>query len=191
MFKALMKILKLKKSYQMFLVSTLTIFGLFGGTVITPLSVALAAPCTGFACDHLSPYEGDDCGTVSTKKTIYVTIPWGAGTKDVGRVELRYSAECDTAWSRMTIVDTQAVPGDPYTSTVTVTRKNTGHVPPLYNSDTRTDSGLTYLDQNWSRMMYIPPSSSDTYSVKACGYLIREANGDQTATFCTTYWTGV
>ncbi len=187
-----MKILKLKKSYQMFLISALTIFGLFGGTVVTPLSVALAAPCTGFNCDHMSMYEGDDCGTVSTKRTTYITIPWGTGTKNVGRVELRYSAECDTAWTRTTIVDTYAVSADPYTSVVTVTRKYyAGGGQEYYTSDTRTDYGLTYLDQNWSRMLYIPYSSSDTFEIKACGYLIREVNGDRTATFCTSYWTGV
>ncbi len=174
------------KPFKSLLVTSVMALSLFGGT-LSPLSVALAAPCTGFGCDHVSPDAGDGCGTRSTKRS--TTIYWqNDPSVPIATLELRYSAECDTAWSRITLNDGTF---DPYNSKVTVWRKNTGHVPPLYNSDTRTD--LIYAGaQNWSRMLYIPPSSTDTYSVKVCADLDSTLNGvGSDGSACTVYWTGI
>ncbi len=186
-----MKILELSRSHKLLLMSAVVAFSIFGGTVITPLSTALAVTCSGYGCDHLEPTATGCASGAVTKKTAYISIPWGTGTKNIGKVELRYSSLCDTAWSRMTIVDTYAVPGDPYTSTVSVIRRNMQDdtEPAVY--DTRTDRGLLYLDQNWSHQLYIPYSSSDPYSIRACGTLTREVNGQQFGPACTSYWTGV
>lgn len=182
-----MKKLKLNKSHKLLLMSVVMAVSLFGGTTITPLSTALAVTCSGFGCDHVSPVTSlcNDSSTVTKRSAL---IYWhGDITSPIGKVELRYSPLCGTVWSRNTVTDPTF---DPYYSTVTVWRKLVIPSGTYYAYDEKIDY-ISAGAQNWSHMLYLPPSSSDGYSAAACGRLDTLANGSGTdGSACTVYWTG-
>lgn len=174
-----MKKLKLKKSHKVLLLSAVTAFSLFGGTVVTPLSTALAT-CSGFGCDGLEPTAAGCTNQVYTVATKYI-YDSPDPVNGLAIVDLRYSPPCKTAWSRMTITD----PIVYSTSSATVTRK---YYSEFFGSQTKTLYNKTGVYQFWTNQLYIPYSDTDPYSIRASGYVI--VSGVQYGPVYTGWWSG-
>lgn len=139
----------------------LTIMAVVIGMVfILPAAPALAASCGGSpaTCDHKSPEALPRCSDDAvTKKTVY--IPNNAGT-NIGKVELRWSPSCGTAWGRTTS----------WIGPVTLVEQIERY-PNVY--DTRSDPGAI---QGYSRMLYVR-----NYTAGACGTI------NEAFSACTPY----
>jgi hypothetical protein len=153
--------------------------------LVVPVSTALAVTCSGSGCNNTSPQTtGCSAGAVTKKSaTIYDDFQT---TKVIGKVELRYSPTCKTFWSRVTVL--APVDWGAYHVWETAIRSNSGAPNPIYQVEDD-DAGLWNGDSAYSPQIYLPASSSDSYSGKACGYM---SNGTvSSGDACTSYWTGV
>jgi hypothetical protein len=115
---------------------------LIGMVFILPAAPVLAASCGGTpaTCDHKSPDTTGCSADAITKKTVNILNESGY---IVGKVELRWSPSCGTAWSRVTnLIGVRA-------TVLEEVDRNTG------GSDLRTDYGVLQGQVAFSHMLYV------------------------------------
>ncbi len=177
-----MKKLKLSRSHKLFLISAIVVFSVFGGTVISPFTTALAVTCSGYGCDNTSPVTTGCSSGAVTKKTanIYDAPNY---TFLLAKVELRYSSTCKTIWSRITNLAAQESL-DMWTSTQ---RRYSPNGTTTTVSDL--DYNVSYQGSAYSPQLYLPASDSDGLSGRAGDYV---SNGTVYAGGAyTAYWGGI
>lgn len=135
------------------------------GYVVAILSIFVSTLCiaptvsaaSGFGYDGVNP-EGSGCGSTSSPKSDSISLN-NSNSNSVGTLELRYSSECGTSWSRVTIWSNnpKCVSGDNACGDARVTRTQVNGNPvsgQYQGCSWSTNCHRTGKNQWWSYMVY-------------------------------------
>ena len=146
-------------------VATLMLAGPLGSAHVS------AASCGGSAssCDHTSPQTTGCAADAVTKATVYIADELYP-QYNIGKVELRYSPSCHTAWSRVWIT---ASDGGQFSTNEWVQRKSDGATDHRYDA-------LWYGESAYSHQLYVRGTSG-----RACASISNGTVAEGQA--CTAY----